>query len=81
MLNKGVACYTKQLNLRGRKEAFIMVNEALRERIDKYIKENKLSKKQMADNLRIHRSSFSQYMNNPENLSSKTIDTIETSIY
>ena len=54
-----------------------MVNGALKESIDKYIKDNKLSKKQMADNLRVHRSSFSQYMNNCDNLSQKTIDTIE----
>ncbi len=54
-----------------------MVNEEIREKVNGYLEEKNMSKKQFAEIVNIHRSTISNYINSPEKLSQKVIDEIE----
>ena len=54
-----------------------MYNEELRARAEEYTKENRITKKDLADRLDVNRTSLHQYLANPELVGQKTIDKIE----
>lgn len=54
-----------------------MYNEELREKTEEYLKQEKISKKDLAERLEINRTSLHNYLLYPEKLGQKTIDAIE----